>query len=59
MATQFKYKNVQDFQNKHKTKEEREAVLKTLSNAEIRHLASTCGTKQGGAYYMRHIKGAQ
>lgn len=56
MATQFKYKDVFDFQKKHKTAEEREKVLKTLSDAEIWHLAQTCGTKQGGAYYASHMK---
>ena len=53
---EFKYKDVQEFQKKHKTKEEREAVLKTLSDAEIWHLAKTCGTKQGAGYYARHMK---
>ncbi len=56
MATQFKYKDVFEFQKKFKTKEEREAELKKLSDAEIWHLAQTCGTKQGGAYYARHMK---
>ena len=56
MANQFKYKDVFEFQRKHKTKEEREKVLATLSNAEIRHLAESCGTKQGAAYYAKHMK---
>lgn len=56
MANEFKYKDVFEFQRKHKTKAEREKVLANLSNAEIRHLAESCGTKQGAAYYASHIK---
>ena len=52
----FKYKDVFEFQKKHKTKEEREAVLKTLSDDEIFHLAKTCGTKQGASYYASFMK---
>ena len=52
----WKYRDVFEFQQKHKTKEERERVLKTLSNEEIRHLADTCGTKQGAGYYASHIR---
>ena len=52
----FKYKDVQDFQKQHKTKEEREKVLKTLSDEEIWHLAKTCGTAQGASYYAKHMK---
>ena len=53
---EYKYKDVQDFQKKHKTKEEREKVLKTLSDEEIWHLAKTCGTAQGASYYAKHMK---
>ena len=53
---EYKYKDVFEFQRKHKTKEEREAVLKTLSDAEIWHLAKTCGNATGGSYYARHMK---
>ena len=52
----FKYKDVQDFQKQHKTREEREKVLKTLSDNEIWHLAKTAETTQGGAYYAKHIR---
>lgn len=51
-----KFKDVYEFQKVYKTKEEREAVLKTLSDAEIWHLAKTCGNATGGAYYERHMK---
>ena len=53
---EYKYKDVQDFQRKHKTREEREEALSKLSDAEIWHLAKSCGTPQGGAYYARHMK---
>ena len=52
----YKYKDVFDFQKKHKTKEEREKVLKKPDDAEIWHLAKSCGTPQGGAYYASHMK---
>ena len=52
----FKYKDVYEFQKKHKTKEEREKVLRELSDEEIWHLAKSCGTPQGGVYYASHMK---
>lgn len=52
----YKYKDVFDFQKQHPTKVERERVLKTLSDAEIQHLADSCGTKQGAGYYASHLK---
>ena len=53
---EFKYKDVYEFQKKHKTKEEREKVLSKLNDAEIWHLANTCGNKTSGVYYSSHIK---
>ena len=52
----YKYKDVFEFQKAHKTKEEREKALKTLSDEEIWHIAKSCGTKQGASYYASHMK---
>ena len=52
----YKYKDVQDFQKKHKTREAREKELKNLPDSEIWHLAKTAETTQGGAYYASHIR---
>ena len=52
----YRFKDVQEFQKLHKTRAEREQILKTLTKPEIRHLAMTCNTPQGAAYYMAHIK---
>ena len=52
----FKYKDVYEFQQKHKTKEEREKVLSQLDDAEIWHLAKSCGNATAGAYYSQHMK---
>jgi len=52
----YKYKDVYEFQQKHTSREEREKVLKTLSDAEIWHLAKTCGNATAGAYYSSHMK---
>ena len=56
MANGFMYADVYEFQKKHKTKAEREKVLKTLSDREIWHLAKTSGNATGGAYYAKHLK---
>ena len=52
----YKYKDVWEFQKKHKTKEEREKVLKTLDDKEIWHIAKSCGNATAGAYYSSHMK---
>lgn len=53
MKPGFQYKDVFEFQQRYKTKERREKVLLTMSPEEIMHIARTCGTAQGGAYYGR------
>ena len=53
---EFKYKDVYDFQSKHKTKEEREKALKRLDDAEIWHIAKSCGNATASAYYSSHMK---
>ena len=52
----YQYKDVYEFQEKHPTKEEREKVLETLSDAEIWHIAKSCNSKQGGVYYASFMK---
>ena len=52
----FQYKDVYDFQNKHKTKEEREKVLAQMDDSEIWHIATTCGNATASAYYSGHMK---
>lgn len=52
----YQFEDVYEFQEKYPTKEEKEEALKHLSNDEIRHLAYTCGTVTGAAWYSKHIK---
>jgi hypothetical protein len=51
-----KYKDVFEFQKQFPDKSKREEVLKNMSNEEINHLISTCGTPQGKAYYSKFKK---
>ena len=53
MKPGFQYKDVFEFQKKYETKEHRERALLTMKPEEIMHIARTCGTAQGGAYYAR------
>ena len=53
---EHKYKDVYDFQKKHKTKEERERVLRSMTDSEIWHIAKTCGNATASAYYASHMK---
>lgn len=53
MKPGFQYKDVFEFQKKYETKEHRERALLTMKPEEIMHIARTCGTAQGGAYYTR------
>ena len=53
MEPGFQYKDVFEFQKKYETKEHRERALLTMKPEEIMHIARTCGTAQGGAYYAR------
>ena len=50
------YKDVFEFQKAFPTKAEREKQLKSMSNAEIDKLISTCGTPQGKVYYKKFKK---
>ena len=52
----FEFKDVFEFQKKFKKKKEREEKLKKMSDEEIWHLALSCGTPQGGAYYASFMK---
>ena len=55
----YKYKDVYEFQELYPTKEEKERVLATLDDEEIWHLAHTCGTTSGAAWYSKHMKNPQ
>ena len=55
----FIYKDVFDFQRKHPTKAGREKRLLEMDPEEIMHIAYTCGTKQGGAYYAKFAEKAR
>ena len=50
---EFAYRDVFDFQRKHPTRASRETALRQMSSEEIRHIAQTCGSATGGAYYAR------
>ena len=52
----YQFKDVWEVQEKYPTKEEREKMLETLSDAELWHIAKTCSTPQGGAYYASFMK---
>ena len=45
-----------EFQEKYKTKEEREKQLKKMTNEEIDELINSCGTVQGKGYYASFKK---
>jgi hypothetical protein len=50
---EFIYKDVFDFQRRHLTREERERALMRMDPEEIMHIARSCPSPQGGAYYAR------
>lgn len=50
---EFAYRDVFDFQRKHPTRASQETALRQMSSEEIRHIARTCGTAPGAAYYAR------
>ena len=50
---EFIYKDVFDFQRRHPTREERERALMRMDPEEIMHIARSCPSPQGGAYYAR------
>ena len=56
---EYEFRDVFDFQEKYKTKEERERKLRTMSYDEIMHLARSCGNATGGAYYGRFAQQAK
>lgn len=49
--------SAEQFQNKYKTKEEKEAALKKMSNAEIDRLINTCNNTYAKIFYKRYKKG--
>lgn len=59
MKKGFQFKDVYEFQQKYKTKEQREEALLKMNPEEIMHIARTCGNEQGGAYYSRFAKLAE
>ena len=50
------YKDVFEFQQRFPTKEEREKALEQMTYDEIMHLAHTCPSTHGGAYYARRAE---
>ena len=50
------YKDVFEFQQRYPTKEEREKALEQMNYDEIMHLAHTCSSTQGGAYYAKRAE---
>ena len=54
----FLYNDVFDFQRKHPTRAGREKALMGLSSEEIMHIARSCTSPQGGAYYARFAERA-
>lgn len=50
------YRDVFEFQQRYPTKEEREKALEQMTYEEIMHLARTCSTTQGGAYYAKRAE---
>jgi hypothetical protein len=55
---EFAYRDVFDFQRKHPTRASRETALRQMSSEEIRHIARTCGSATGSAYYTRFAEQA-
>lgn len=55
----YTYQDVQEFQKKHPSKEERERILRTLTEEEIMHLARTCGNVTTAACFMTFARNAR
>lgn len=55
----YTYKDVYEFQKKHPSREEREQILRTLPEDEIKHLASTCGNITTAACFMQFARQAR
>ena len=54
----YAYRDVFDFQNRHPTRATREEALETMSVKEIMHIARSCATAEGRAYYARYAEQA-
>ena len=52
------YQELDEFQAKYPTREEREKALRTMSAAKIRQLARACRTVQGACWYARFAQAA-
>lgn len=52
----YMFENFRDFADEYPTREQKEAVLATLSDEEIWHLAVTCGNHTGAAWLSSHMK---
>ena len=48
--------NVEEFQEKYKTKEEKMLALKNMSNEEIQHLIDTSTNIFGKMFYKKYMK---
>lgn len=52
------YRELNEFRAKYPTREEQEAVLRTMSAEKILQLSRSCGTLQGAIYYARFAQEA-
>ena len=52
------YRDLDEFQAKYPTVEEREQALRTMSAAKILQLSRSCGTLQGAIWYARFAQAA-
>ena len=55
----YTYQDIQEFQKKHPSNEERERILRTLTEEEIMHLARTCGNTTTAACFMTFARNAR
>lgn len=49
----YEFRDVDEFQEKYRTREEKEAKLLAMDYDEIMHLAYSCGNITAAAYYGR------
>ena len=52
------YRDLDEFQAKYRTTEEREQALRTMSAEKILQLSRACGTMQGAIWYARFAQAA-
>ena len=52
----YTYRDITEFQEKCKTRKEREARLRAMSMDEVLHLARTCGNITTAACFMQFAK---